>query len=137
MKFVFRKLIWKQEEGMKLMRVTRSLSVMETKERGSSREMEKRILLLRKREKNLHANIVQKMAMMKTIVGNFILKEDPKCLSTKGSQRLLQPYNMIQVLIRVMKQRLQSWVIKVRVLLQVIVLQVTVISMKLDKKKKE
>jgi hypothetical protein len=51
--------------------------------------------VLRKREKNLHANIVQKMAMMKTIVGNFILKEDPKSLATKGSQRLLQPYNMI------------------------------------------
>jgi hypothetical protein len=61
----------------------------------SSREMEKRMLLIRKREKNLHANIVQKMAMMKTIVGNFTLKEDPKILATKGSQRLLQPYNMI------------------------------------------
>jgi hypothetical protein len=95
MKFVFRPLIWKQEEGMKLMRVTRSLSSMETKERGSSRAMEKRMLLLRKREKNSHADIVQKMAMMKTIVENFILKEDPKSLATKGSQRLLQPYNMI------------------------------------------
>jgi hypothetical protein len=95
MKFVFRKLIWKQEEGMKVMRVTRIFSVMETKERGSSRAMEKIMLLLRKREKNLHENIVQKMAMMKTIVGNFILKEDPKSLATKGSQRLLQPYNMI------------------------------------------
>src|ERR1700722_1646903 len=97
MKFVFRPLIWKQEEGTKLMRVTRSLSAMETKERGSSREMAKRMLLLRKREKNSHASIVQKMAMMKTIVGNFILKEDPKSLATatKGSQRLLQPFNMI------------------------------------------
>jgi hypothetical protein len=38
MKFVFRQLIWKPEEGMKLMRVTRSLLVMETKKRGSSRE---------------------------------------------------------------------------------------------------
>jgi hypothetical protein len=55
----------------KLMRVTRSLSVMETKERGSSMEMAKRMLLLRKREKNSHENIVQKMAMMKTIVGNL------------------------------------------------------------------
>jgi hypothetical protein len=91
MKFVFRQLIWKPDEGMKLMRVKRILSVMETKERGSSREMEKRMLLLRKREKNLHANIVQKMAMMKTIVGNFILKEDPKGLATKGIQRLPQP----------------------------------------------
>jgi hypothetical protein len=68
---------------------------METKERRSLRAMEKRMLLLRKREKNSHANIVQKMAMMKTIVGNFILKEDPKSLATTGSQRLLQPYNMI------------------------------------------
>jgi len=91
---VFRPLIWKKEEGMKLMRVTRSLSAMETKERGSSREMTK-IMLLRKREKNSHANIVQKMAMIKTIVGNFILKEDPRILATKGSQILLQPYNMI------------------------------------------
>jgi hypothetical protein len=95
MKFVFRPLISKQEEGMKLMRVTRSLSAMEIKERGISREMVKRMLLLRKREKNSHANIVQKMAMMKTIVGNIILKEDPKCLATKGSQRLLQLYNKI------------------------------------------
>jgi hypothetical protein len=95
MKFVFRPLIWKHEEGTKLMRVTRILLAMETKEKGSSRAMAKRILLLRKREKNSHANIVQKMAMMKTIVGNFILKEDPKNLATKGSQRLLQPYNMI------------------------------------------
>jgi hypothetical protein len=97
MKFVFRILIWKQEEGMKLMRVTRRLSTMETKERRSSRAMEKRMMLLRKREKKSHENIVQKMAMMKTIVGNFILKEDPKSLATttKGSQRLLQPFNMI------------------------------------------
>jgi hypothetical protein len=80
---------------MKIMRVTRSLSFMETNERGSSKAMAKRMLLLRKREKNSHANIVQKMAMIKTIVGNFILKEDPKILATKGSQRLMQPYNMI------------------------------------------
>jgi hypothetical protein len=51
--------------------------------------------LLRNREKSSHANIVQNMAMMKTIVGNFIQKEDSKILATKGSQRLLQPYNMI------------------------------------------
>jgi hypothetical protein len=96
MKFVFRLLIWKQEEGMKLMRLTRILSAVETKERRSSRAMEKRIFLLRNKEKNSHENIVQKMAMMKTINGNFILKEDPKSLATnKGSQRLLQPYNMI------------------------------------------
>jgi hypothetical protein len=42
-------------------------------------------------------NIVQKMAMMKTIVVNFILIEDPKSLATtrKGSQRPLQLFNMI------------------------------------------
>jgi hypothetical protein len=77
------------------MRVTRSLLAVETKERRSSREMEKRMLLLKKKEKNPHENIVQKMSMMKTIVGNFILKEDPKRLAATGSQRLLQPYNMI------------------------------------------
>ena len=97
MKFVYRLLIWKQEEGTRLMRVTRRLSAMEINERRSSRAMEKRMMLLRKREKKSHANIVQKMAMMKTIVGNFILKEDPKGLETtpKGSQRLLQLFNMI------------------------------------------
>jgi hypothetical protein len=47
---------------------------METKERGNSKEMERRMLQSRKREKNSHVNIVQKMAMMKTTVGNFILK---------------------------------------------------------------
>jgi hypothetical protein len=56
---------------------------METKERRSSKAMAKGMLLLRKREKNSHINIVQKMAMMKTIVGNFILKEDQKSLATK------------------------------------------------------
>jgi hypothetical protein len=91
--------------------------------------MEKIMLLLRKREKNSHENIVQKMVMMKTIVGNFILKEDPKSLATNGSQRMLQPYNGIYVLIQVMKQRSQPWVIKVMVLLQVLVLQITIISM--------
>jgi hypothetical protein len=47
---------------------------METKERGNSNEMERRVLQSRKREKNSHVNIVQKMAIMKTIVGNFIPK---------------------------------------------------------------
>jgi hypothetical protein len=50
---------------------------------------------VKKEGEHLHANIVQRMAMMKTVVGNFILKEDPKSLETKGSQRLLQPYNKI------------------------------------------
>jgi hypothetical protein len=35
------------------------------------------------------------MAMMKTIVGNFILKRDPKISTTRGNQRLLQLHNMI------------------------------------------
>jgi hypothetical protein len=79
------------------MRVTRRRSAMETKERRSSRAMAEIMLLLRKREKNSHVNIVQKMAMMKTIVVSFILKEDPKGLATttKGSQRLLQLFNRI------------------------------------------
>ena len=50
---------------------------------------------VKKEGENLYANIVRRMAMMKTIVGNFILKEDPKSSATKGSQRLLQLYNMI------------------------------------------
>jgi hypothetical protein len=37
-------------------------------------EMEEIMLHSRKREKNSHVNIVQKMAMMKTIIGNLILK---------------------------------------------------------------
>jgi hypothetical protein len=52
--------------------------------------MEERILQSRKRERNSHVNIVQRMAMMKTIVGNFILKVDPKISSIRGNQRLLQ-----------------------------------------------
>jgi hypothetical protein len=48
--------------------------IMEKKERGNSKEMERRLLQSRKREKKSHVNIVQKMSMMKTIVGNFILK---------------------------------------------------------------
>jgi hypothetical protein len=82
---------------MTLMRVTSRHSTMETRERRSSRAMAERMLLLRKRKKNSHVNIVQKMAMMKIIVGSFILKEDPKGLATttKGSQRLLQLFNRI------------------------------------------
>jgi hypothetical protein len=55
----------------------------------------KKNAIVKKEGEKSHANIVQKMAMIKTIVGNFILKEDPKSLATKGSQRMLQPYNMI------------------------------------------
>jgi hypothetical protein len=44
------------------------------KEIGNSKEMERRMLHSKKKEKNSHVNTVQKMAMMKTIVGNFILK---------------------------------------------------------------
>jgi hypothetical protein len=47
---------------------------VETKERGNSKEKGRRMLQSRKREKNSHVNIVQKKAMMKTTVGNFILK---------------------------------------------------------------
>ena len=70
-------------------------SSVETKERGNSKEKGRRMLQSRKTENNSHVNIVQNKAVIKTIVGNFILKEDPKSLATKGSQRLLQPYNMI------------------------------------------
>jgi hypothetical protein len=41
-----------KEKGMKLMRVARIPSAMETKERRSSKAMAKGMLLLRKREKN-------------------------------------------------------------------------------------
>jgi hypothetical protein len=74
MKFVYRQLIWKQEGRILLKREARSHFIMETKERGNSKEMERRMLQSRKREKNSHVNTVQKMAMMKTIVGNVILK---------------------------------------------------------------
>jgi hypothetical protein len=95
MKFVYKKLIWKQEGGMNLKRTARNLLFMETKERRSSSEMEEIMFQSRKREINSLINIIQKMAMMKTIVGNFILKRDPKSSTIKGNQILLQPYNMI------------------------------------------
>jgi hypothetical protein len=57
--------------------------------------MERIMLHSRNREKNSHVNIVQNMAMMKTIAGNFILKRDPKSSTTKLNQRLLQLHNMI------------------------------------------
>jgi hypothetical protein len=43
----------------------------------------------RKRERKSHVNNVQRMVMMKTIVGKFILKRDPKISSIRGNQRLL------------------------------------------------
>jgi hypothetical protein len=74
MKFVYKKLIWKKEGIMLLKREEISHFLMETRERGNSKEMERRMLQSRKREKNPHVNIVQNMVMMKTIVGNFVLK---------------------------------------------------------------
>ena len=68
---------------------------METRERGSLKEMERKMLQSRKRERNSHVNIVQRMAMMKTIVGNFILKRGQKSSTTKRNQALLQLYNKI------------------------------------------
>jgi hypothetical protein len=38
--------------------------------------MEGIILQSRKRERNSHVNTIQRMAMMKAIVGKFILKRD-------------------------------------------------------------
>ena len=49
-------------------------SSMETKERENSKENGQRMTPSRNREKKSHANIVQNKAMMKTIVGNFILR---------------------------------------------------------------
>jgi hypothetical protein len=80
---------------MILKRESRSHFIMETKERGNSMEKEERMLQSRKTEKKYHVNIVKNMAMMKTTVGNFILKRDPKSSTTKGNQRLLQLHNMI------------------------------------------
>lgn len=47
---------------------------MEAKEMGILKEMEKIMLLSRKRERNIHVNIVQKKAMMKTTIGNYMHK---------------------------------------------------------------
>ena len=80
---------------MILKRATIRHFIMKTKERGNSKENEEIMLQSGKREKNSHVNTVQNMAMMKTIVGNFILKRDPKSSTTKGNQRLLQLHNMI------------------------------------------
>jgi hypothetical protein len=74
MNFVYSKLIWKQGGGMNLKRATRSLLLRETRERQNSKEMEEMMLQSRKRERNSHVNIDQRMIMMKTIVGNFIVK---------------------------------------------------------------
>jgi hypothetical protein len=80
---------------MNLKRAAISLFITETRERGSLKEMERKMLQSRKRERKSHVNIVQRMAMMKTIVGNFILKRDPKSSTTKRNQTLLQLYNNI------------------------------------------
>jgi hypothetical protein len=80
---------------MNLKRAEGNLLFMETNERRSSREMEERMLQSRKREINSHVNIVQKMSMVNTIAGIFILKRDPKSSAIMGNQRLLQPNNMI------------------------------------------
>jgi hypothetical protein len=45
MKFVYKLLIWKQEEGTTLMKVTRRHSAMETRERKISKAMAGRMLL--------------------------------------------------------------------------------------------
>jgi len=68
---------------------------METREKGSFKEMERKMLQSRKRERNSHVNVVQRMARMKTIVGNFILKRDPKSSTTNRNQTLLPLYNKI------------------------------------------
>ena len=51
MKFVFRPLIWKQEEGMKLTRVTKILSVMETKKRKFKGNGKKNVVVKKEGEK--------------------------------------------------------------------------------------
>jgi hypothetical protein len=61
-------------QGMNLKREERSLLLKETRERGNSKEMEEIMLQSRKRERKSHENTIQRMAMMNTIVGNFILK---------------------------------------------------------------
>jgi hypothetical protein len=58
MKFVYMKLIWEQEGRILLKRETQSCFLMETRERGNSKEMEGIILQSRKTEKNSHVNIV-------------------------------------------------------------------------------
>jgi hypothetical protein len=57
--------------------------------------MERKMLQSRKRGRNSLVNIVQRMSMMKTIVGSFILKRDPKISTKKRNQTLLQLYNKI------------------------------------------
>jgi len=47
---------------------------MDTKERGNSKAKGRRMLQSRRREKSSHVNTIQKNAMMKIIVGNFIPK---------------------------------------------------------------
>ena len=54
-------------------RVGRNLSRVNTRKRPQ-KVKEKRMHFFRKREKNWFVKIVQKKAMMKLIVGNYILK---------------------------------------------------------------
>jgi len=60
---------------MFLKRLARKLPNLETNERGSLKEKEKRMILSRKRERNLPLNIVQCKAMMKMIIGNYIIND--------------------------------------------------------------
>jgi hypothetical protein len=63
---------------------------METREKGSLKEIERKMIQSIKRGRNSLVNIVQRMAMMNTIVGNFILKKGKKSSTIKRSQTLLQ-----------------------------------------------
>ena len=74
MKYVLMQLTWNQEARMFLKRLANNLLNLETKERGSLKEQEKIMLQSRNRERNLHVNILQKKALMKNIVGNYIQK---------------------------------------------------------------
>jgi len=57
---------------MFLKRLARNHLNLETKGKGKLKAKERRMLQSRKRERNLLVSIVHKMAMMKTIVGNYI-----------------------------------------------------------------
>ena len=116
---------------MFLKRATRIHLIMETNERGNSKEKERRMLQSRKREKISHVNIVRKKAMMKNTVGSFILSANPSSLATMetGRKRKLRLLYKIWVQILVTRRRSQRWVVKVIVLLQVLVLLIKKMSM--------
>jgi hypothetical protein len=88
---------------------------METRERGSSREMEKIFLLL-----IFSCKHCSKDGHDEDHCWKLHLKKDPKSSATKGSQRLAT----IQHDLGSNSGDETPWVIKVRVLLQVLVLQV-------------